>query len=68
MVTELRCQYPKLVLVSAGNKISKVFEGDEEERMEADLQTNSRKDLWVWFICTWNQEEAIKSVATKFLR
>lgn len=45
VVTELRCQYTKLVSVSAGNKISKVFDRDEAERKKANQQTDSRKDL-----------------------
>lgn len=58
VVTELRCQYTKLVSVSAGNKISKVFDRDEEERKKANQQTDSRKALSLGVVTgTWSQKE-----------
>lgn len=57
VVTELRCQYTKLVSVSAGNKISKVLDRDEEERKKANQQTDSRKDLSLGVVTgTWSQK------------
>lgn len=45
VVTELRCRYLKLALVSTG---SKVFETDEEDSKQADLQTGSEKIFVVY--------------------
>lgn len=47
VVTELRCQYLKLAFVSVGNKISKLFERNEEESKQADLQLDQRRSLGV---------------------
>ena len=54
VVTERRCQGLRLASVSAGNKTSKVYEREEEERKKAELPTRSGKILGVVY---WHMEQ-----------